>query len=219
MSKNDETGQEPKKDKSLEAMSSKQDEKGAMPTPPDPTVKKKEPRKPLKFTEMYAFRIMLMIIGVWMGFQILIMWIYVTFPAVDWLVNRFSWSDSQALGLAAIFVAVYGMKNQEQYLWTKFGIRMGSAKDIKSNAEEVEGEKVMDTMDRVDKLLERVEPIFRWLEPIAQELDDEYKSLSEEDKKRIVDELRAEIKKKVNELKAGKDAEIPPPDGRFADDR
>jgi len=125
--------------------------------------KPKEQRKPLKFVGSFSFWTTIGIVGVWVVFQIILMSAYIylgqgrNLTADDYL-NRWSWTDAQALGLAALVVAVYAVWRQECYMWLKFGIRM----KLRNNAtdpsqpeevEELQLEKLTEVLIPLQKIL------------------------------------------------------------------
>jgi len=168
--------------------------------------KKKEPRKPIPFLKTYTFKIALIFIGWTLGIQIFIMALFIYVPSIDSLLNRYSLSDMQAVGWASAIIVLYGVSRQEQYMWQKFGMRMGV--DESQTDEEVQND-----------LLTEVSEYWReFLRPILDEVRSEWKELTPKEQKEVLDDVRAQVKKKMKELREGP-KEVPVPEGRFGDVR
>lgn len=126
-----------------------------------PEHKKSEPRAPLKFRKTFTFKMAMIVIIVWVSFQITLMSIYVLFPQYDEFINRFSLSDAQALGLCAAAIAVYGVYKQEQYMWKKFGVKMNADESINTdNFQE----------DTLSKLMQSIEPLIKIINSVQEEI-------------------------------------------------
>lgn len=125
----------------------------------DTQSKQKETRKNRPFRQTFTCKILLGIVGIWIFFQCLIMSVYLLFPEYDQLINRFSLSDAQSLGIAAAALAIWGLYRQEKYMWEKFGIQMGTENQPNTDgeAEELQIEKIAEILIPLQRVLLAVE--------------------------------------------------------------
>jgi hypothetical protein len=176
------------------------------PDEPEMTVKNLEikpaERKPLKFREMFTFKVALAFIGWTAIVQVIFMLAFIYGPNYDMILIRYSLSDIQSTSWASAFIVIWGAARQEQYLYLKYGVRTG-APGVPGTDKEVSG----------DAMVEMQQIWAEFLCPILKEARDEWKTLSPKEQKEIIDDARAQIRKKVKEYRSN-GSDIPPQPGK-----
>jgi hypothetical protein len=172
----------------------------------DKKIVKEKPRQKLKFRDTFTFKVTLVFLGWTIFVQVLFMSVFIFCPQVDSLTIRYSLSDVQATSWASAAIVIYGSLRQEQYLWLRYGIRTG-APGVPGTDKEVSADLIQEMQEY-------------WIEFIRHILDEargEWKTLSPAEQKEALDDVKAQLRKKIQELKNRENGEIPVPKGRVAE--